>query len=86
MGSLFQKSERKNGKKFRQKPVVAKRTISTKMPLHFIFFSCYEITIQSWDVEFHRDDLVNQEAHGPHRSPEKTVQINKHERLYHNID
>ena len=56
------------------------------MPLHFIFFSCYEITIQSWDVEFHRDDLVNQEAHGPHRSPEKTVQINKHERLYHNID
>ena len=27
-----------------------------------------------------------QEAHGPHRSPEKTVQINKHILLYHNID
>ena len=27
-----------------------------------------------------------QEAHGPHRSPEKTVQINKHIWLYHNID
>ena len=24
-----------------------------------------------------------QEAHGPHRSPEKTVQINKHIQLYH---
>ena len=23
-------------------------------------------------------DLYKQEAHGPHRSPEKTVQINKH--------
>ena len=27
-----------------------------------------------------------QEAHGPHRSPEKTVQINKHIRLYNFID
>ena len=27
-----------------------------------------------------------QEAHGPHRSPEKTVQINKHIWLYHNVD
>ena len=28
-----------------------------------------------------------QEAHGPHRSPEKTVQINKHiYQLYHNVD
>ena len=27
-----------------------------------------------------------QEAHGPHRSLEKTVQINKHILLYHNID
>ena len=25
-------------------------------------------------------------AHGPHRSPEKTVQINKHIWLYHNVD
>ena len=27
-----------------------------------------------------------QEAHGPHRSREKTLQINKHIQLYHNID
>ena len=27
-----------------------------------------------------------QEAHGPYRSPEKTVQFNKHIRLYHNIN
>ena len=27
-----------------------------------------------------------QEAHGPHRSPEKTVQINKHIWLYQNVD
>ena len=27
-----------------------------------------------------------QEAHGPHRSPEKTVQINKQIWLYHNVD
>ena len=27
-----------------------------------------------------------QEAHGPHRSPERTVQINKHIWLYHNVD
>ena len=27
-----------------------------------------------------------QEAHGPHRSPEKTFQINKHIWLYHNVD
>ena len=27
-----------------------------------------------------------QEAHGPHRSPEKTVQINNHIWLYHNVD
>ena len=33
------------------------------------------------------DKLLNkQEAHGPHRSPEKTVQINKHIWLYHNDD
>ena len=30
--------------------------------------------------------LSKQEAHGPHRSPEKTVQINKHIWLYHNVD
>ena len=29
---------------------------------------------------------LKQVAHGPHRSPEKTVQINKHIWLYHNID
>ena len=29
---------------------------------------------------------MKQEAHGPHRSPEKTVQINKHIWLYHNVD
>ena len=27
--------------------------------------------------------MTKQEAHGPHRSPEKTVQINKHILLYH---
>ena len=27
-----------------------------------------------------------QEVHGPHRSPEKTVEINKHIWLYHNVD
>ena len=27
-----------------------------------------------------------QEAHGPQCSPEKTVQINKHIWLYHNVD
>ena len=30
--------------------------------------------------------LNKQEAHGPHRSPEKTVQINKHICLYHKVD
>ena len=31
-------------------------------------------------VNYYRDEmhLLKQEAHGPHRSPEKTVQINKH--------
>ena len=29
-----------------------------------------------------KGQLLKQEAHGPHCSPEKTVQINKHERLY----
>ena len=29
---------------------------------------------------------AQQEAHGPQCSPEKTVQINKHIWLYHNID
>ena len=29
---------------------------------------------------------MKQEVHGPHRSPEKTVQINKHIWLYHNVD
>ena len=28
----------------------------------------------------------NQEAHEPHCSPEKTVQINKHIRLYHHVE
>ena len=31
-------------------------------------------------------DILKQEAHGPHRSPEKTFQINKHKWLYHNVD
>ena len=30
--------------------------------------------------------LTRQEAHGPHRSPEKKIQINKHIWLYHNVD
>ena len=30
--------------------------------------------------------ILKQEVHGPHRSPEKTVQINKHIWLYHNVD
>ena len=30
-------------------------------------------------------EYKKQEAHGPHRSPEKTVQI-KHILLYHNVD
>ena len=30
--------------------------------------------------------INKQEAHGPHRSPEKTVQINKHIWLYNNIN
>ena len=30
--------------------------------------------------------LRKQEAHGPHRSPEKTVQIIKQIWLYHNVD
>ena len=29
---------------------------------------------------------LKQEAHGPHCSPEKTVQINKHIWLYHKVD
>ena len=32
------------------------------------------------------NNFFKQEAHGPHRSPEKTVQINKHIWLYHNDD
>ena len=30
--------------------------------------------------------VIKQEAHGPHRSPEKTVQVNKDIWLYHNVD
>ena len=30
--------------------------------------------------------VEQQEAHGPHRSPEKTVQINKHIRFYDRVD
>ena len=30
--------------------------------------------------------ILKQEAHGPHHSPEKTVQINKHIWLYHKVD
>ena len=30
--------------------------------------------------------MYQQEAHGPHRSPEKTVQINKHIWLHHNVN
>ena len=29
---------------------------------------------------------VEQEVNGPHRSREKTVQINKHIRLFHNVE
>ena len=32
----------------------------------------------------YKQQLIEQEAHGPQRSSEKTVQINKHIRLYHN--
>mgnify|MGYP003686606297 CR=1 FL=1 len=39
-------------------------------------------TVFRWIIV--QDD--KQEVHGPHRSPEKTVQINKHIRLYHNVD
>ena len=48
------------------------------------------------DTSYHGDTLTcqtkydyvkgQQEAHGPHRSPEKTVQIIKQIRLYHNVD
>ena len=30
--------------------------------------------------------LIKKEAHGPHCSPEKTIQIIKHIWLYHNVD
>ena len=33
-----------------------------------------------------KSSKVEQEAHGPDRSTEKTVQINKHTWLYHNVD
>ena len=38
------------------------------------------------EVLFSFQNSFQQEAHGPHRSPEKTVQINKHIWLYHNDD
>ena len=40
------------------------------------------------DFNYYKDLqwIIKQEAHGPHRSPEKTVQINKHIWLYHNVD
>ena len=37
-------------------------------------------------IEIAKLTKEKQEAHGPHRSPEKTVQINKHIWLYHNVD
>ena len=30
------------------------------------------------ELHFFNDKIVRQEAHGPHRSPEKPVQIKKH--------
>ena len=46
-----------------------------------------KIYVYRWCIELIRKMCrYEQEAHGPHRSPEKTVQINKHTIVYHNID
>ena len=61
----------------------------------------YEIQLMKWFKNFHILPILapkvafikfvtkyqkEQEAHGPHCSPEKTVQINRHTWLYHKID
>ena len=33
---------------------------------------------ETLSLQLHHSGDIKQEAHGPHRSPEKTVQINKH--------
>ena len=38
------------------------------------------------DYKTQNNIYTKQEAHGPHRSPAKTVQINKHILLYHRVD
>ena len=37
-------------------------------------------------MHYIRQNFKKKEAHGPHRSPVKTVKINKHIWLYHNVD
>ena len=39
---------------------------------------CIEEREDSWPPSWMIHPITQQEAHGPHRSPEKTVQINKH--------
>ena len=36
------------------------------------------VKIKVYKQSDNRQHAIKQEAHGPHRSPEKTVQINKH--------
>ena len=44
-------------------------------------------TVIKTDVSYFTYRLINkQEAHEPHRSPEKTVKINRHIRLNYNVD
>ena len=50
----------------------------TSIKTLFLFSHCIN--------QFAKECFSKQEAHGPHRSPEKTVQINKHIGLYHNVD
>ena len=47
-----------------------------------------EATNAHWHLSLKLEQTlwIKQEAHGPHRSPEKTVQIIKQIWLYHNVD
>ena len=53
--------------------------VATILSYHSIPYQCLQKNL-NFQIQF------KQEAHRPHRSPEKTVQINKHIWLYNNVD
>ena len=60
-----------------------------RMQIAILFQSVSNLKIKNSQLRLHHllhNIIDKQEAHGPHRSPEKTVQIIKQIWLYHNVD